>query len=172
MLSCVYLHLPRNQRPWSAGPWRARPWCNTPAPRWGSRGLTPTCLPTCCPSAGSLAFLSTGPGWSPGDRQEKPKLYKTKQNMTVFQNLNKSSHKYMETRVCVHIQETSSLAPENFHLMKTAYQHSHTHPSTLFFPIVPWHESIPMMTETSNNTKQDPRRVANQSPLLRSLPHA
>lgn len=66
--------------------------------------------------------------------------------------------------VCAHTRHHHK-PPRTFTLVKSAYQQSHTHPSTLFFPIVLLHESIPMTTETSNHTNQWPQKGGKPIPL-------
>lgn len=56
--------------------------------------------------------------------------------MIVFQNFNNSLRKHVEALLCVRMctyktQDTVTGPPKTFTLVKTAYQQSHTHPSTV-----------------------------------------
>lgn len=67
--------------------------------------------------------------------------------------------------VCApHIRD-AIFRPQELSVRWDTYQQSHTHPSTLFSPLAPFHESIPLMTETSNNTNQWTEKCGKPIPL-------
>lgn len=97
---------------------------------------------------------------------------KQNKNMTIFQIFNNSSHKYM-TCVCTHARYQPPLASKIFHCNEDGISEIlHTSIHFNFSQFFYYMSQFLWWPRLSIIQISDPRRVANQSPLLRSQPNA